>query len=96
MLRAVLLQLPQRVVEELLEALEGVVLRDVPAGTHGGRARLVIGVDGPLHQDGLVVLAGPDLHPLQLEQVLEDLALQVVPGRVTVLVGATRNPALTS
>lgn len=64
--RTVLLQLPQRVIEEFLETLEGEVFRDVASSSNRRSAGFVIRIDSSLHQNRFVVLPCPDLKPLQL------------------------------
>ena len=48
--------------------------------SHDGRDVLGVLVGEALHQNLLVGPPGADLHPLQVEQLLEDAPLDLVPG----------------
>lgn len=82
--RAALLQTLEHFVQEDFEIFERVLFvriatdGDTCIAAHFHR-RFVIVVDRTLHQQRLVRLARPDLQALQLEQVLEDFVLHVVP-----------------
>jgi hypothetical protein len=72
----------QPTVEILLEVAEGEYAIVLP---HANRkARLVVVVHQALHEHLFVGPSSPDLQPLQLQQLLEDPPLQVVPADVNI------------